>query len=164
MKVAWFAIIAIALQVSVAPSRAAHDSIVERMVTCRDSWLDWKKTDQAQLKRFGDHLGSILSENETSGSFPTKTNTSIAGLHVVRVSPENVGMGVGFSVVVEAPFDVARRTVEEVFGKSLTKCDSGENMRTCELKIAEKRTFTLLAEDNAKSRTTLLRCYYYYEK
>jgi hypothetical protein len=71
MKAVLCTIVVLALQVSVVPSRAADDSIVERMATFRDSWLDWKKTDQAQLKKFGDHLGSILSENETSGSFPT---------------------------------------------------------------------------------------------
>jgi hypothetical protein len=71
-------------------------------------------------------------------------------------------MGVGFSVMVEAPFDTARRTVEKTFGKSLQKCDASDNMRTCDLKIGEKRTFMLMAEDSAKSATTLLGCYYYY--
>jgi hypothetical protein len=73
-------------------------------------------------------------------------------------------MGVGFSVMVETPFDTTRRTVEKIFGKSLQKCDSSDNMRTCELEIGEKRTFMLMAEDSAKSGTTLLGCYYYYEK
>jgi hypothetical protein len=132
--------------------------------TCRDSWLDWKKSDAAQLKIFADHLGSILSKGESEASFPIRTSISVAGLHVVRVFPQSVGMGVGFSVTVEAPFDTTRRIVEKIFGKPLAKCDSSDNMRTCELEIGEKRTFTLLAEDNAKAATTLLGCYYYYEK
>jgi len=105
MRAASFAIIVIALQVSVVPARAADDLSVERMATCRDSWLDWKKSDAAQLKIFADHLGSILSKEESEGSFPTRTSISVAGLHVVRVLPQSVGMGMGFSVTVEAPFD-----------------------------------------------------------
>ena len=164
MRASSFAIALIVVQVSVIQASAADDSSVERMATCQDSWLDWKKNDAAQMTKFGDHLRSILSQEETGGSFPTRTSTTIAGLHVVRVSPESVGMGVGFSVMVEAPFDTTRRTVEKIFGKSLQKCDSSDNMRTCELEIGEKRTFMLMAEDSAKSGTTLLGCYYYYEK
>jgi hypothetical protein len=164
MRAALLAIVVIVLEISVTSVRAADDPNIERMATCRDSWLDWKKNDQDQLKKFGDHLGSILSQEESSGSFPTKTDTSIAGLHVTRIFPESVGMGVGFSVVVGAPFDTTRKTAERIFGKPLKKCDSSDNMRTCELEIGEKRTFMLMAEENAKTPATLLGCYYYYEK
>jgi len=156
MRASSCAIILIAVQVLVVQSLAADDSTVERMATCRDSWLDWKKNDAAQLKKFGDHLGSILSKEEREGAFPTTTSTSVAGLHVVRVFPESVGMAVGFSVVVEAPFDTTHRTVEKIFGKPLQKCDTSDNMRMCELEIGEKRTFMLMAVDCAKSPTTLL--------
>jgi hypothetical protein len=37
-------------------------------------------------------------------------------------------------------------------------------MRTCELEIGEKKTILLMAEDNVKSKTTLLGCYYFYAK
>ena len=37
-------------------------------------------------------------------------------------------------------------------------------MRSCELEIAEKRTLVLMAEDSAKATTTLVGCYYFYEK
>jgi hypothetical protein len=37
-------------------------------------------------------------------------------------------------------------------------------MRTCELQIGEKKTILLMAEDNPKSTTTLVGCYYFYEK
>ncbi len=37
-------------------------------------------------------------------------------------------------------------------------------MRTCGLEIGDKRTVMLMAEDNPKNATTLLGCYYYYEK
>ena len=37
-------------------------------------------------------------------------------------------------------------------------------MRSCVLEIAEKRALMVMAEDNEKSGTTLLGCYYYYEE
>ena len=36
-------------------------------------------------------------------------------------------------------------------------------MHSCELEIANQRTFTLMAEDATKNRT-LVGCYYFYEK
>ena len=164
MRTASLAITLIALQASIAAAWAADDPSVERMATCQDSWLDWKKNNPAQLGKFGDHLRSGFSQEGNNSSLVPKTSTSIAGPGVVKVFPESVGMGVGFSVLVEAPFDTTRRGVEKILGKPLAKCDSSDNMRTCELEIGEKRTFMLMAEENAKSGTTLLGCYYYYEK
>jgi hypothetical protein len=37
-------------------------------------------------------------------------------------------------------------------------------MRSCELQIAEKRTVMLMAEDDPKATSTLIGCYYFYEK
>ena len=89
---------------------------------------------------------------------------TVAGLHVAQVFPDSVGMGVGFSVGVDATFDQTRRSLEKMLGKPLVKCEVGDNMRSCALEIAEKRTLMVMAEDNAKNGTTLLGCYYYYEK
>ena len=162
MKLASWGNILIALQAAIAPAWAADDLSVERMATCQDSWLDWKKNDSAQLEKFGVDLRSNFSEGGNNGSLVPKTGTSIGGLRVVRMFPETVGMGVGFSVTVGASFAATRRSVETILGKSLAKCDASDNMRTCELEIGEKRTFMLMAEANAKSATTMLGCYYYY--
>jgi len=143
---------------------AAEDLSLERMATCQDSWLDWEKNEPAQLKTFGDQFRADFSQSENDPFFVPKTDTSIDGLRVLQVFPGSVGMGVGFSAVVDATFDNARRTFSKALGRSLEKCDVSDNMRTCELEIGEKRTFVLMAEDSAKSTTTLLGCYYYYEK
>jgi hypothetical protein len=164
MKPASSAIVLSAFQLAIAPALAADDLSVERMATCQDSWLDWKNNDSAQLKKFGDHLRSDFSAEGNNGSLVPKTHTSIAGLGVVQVFPESVGMGVGFSTVVEATFDTTRRRLETILGKPLAKCDASDNMRTCEREIREKRTFMLMAQENAKTATALLGCYYYYEK
>jgi hypothetical protein len=81
------------------------------------------------------------------------------------VFPESVGMGVGFSIVVNANFTKTKTSLEKKLGKTINKCEPpSDNMRTCELEIAEKKTITLMAEDNPKSTTTLVGCYYFYEK
>ena len=73
-------------------------------------------------------------------------------------------MGVGFSVTVDATFDTARTNLEKALGKPLTKCETSDGMRTCELDIAEKRTLMLMASDDPKASETLVGCYYFYEK
>ena len=156
--------ISLALQLVAGPVWSADDVSIERMATCKDSWLDWKKDDPAKLKSFGDHIGSGFSQKDNDPFLVPSSNTSIAGLHVSQLFPDNVGMGVGFSVTVNAPFDEARRKFETILGKPLTKCDTGDGMRTCGLDIAEKRTFMLMAEDSPKATTTLVGCYYFYEK
>ncbi len=154
----------IVLVAAMAPGWAADDAGIERMATCRDSWFDWNKSDQAQLKRFGDAFRADFSRSGNDPFFVPRKDERIAGLRVTQAFPDSVGMGVGFSVTVEAPFDKARQIFEKSLGRKLRKCEASDNMRMCELDIAEKRTFTLMAEDSAKSATTLVGCYYYYEK
>jgi hypothetical protein len=146
------------------PACAADDQSIERLVTCKDSWFDWKNSNAPELKSFAEHFQSDFTSNENDAFFVPKSKDTIEGLNVVRVFPNSVGMGVGFSVFVDAPFDEAKRRFEQALGKPLTKCEVSDGMRTCELDIAEKRTFTLMAEDDAKATSTLAGCYYFYEK
>ena len=152
------------LGAAMAPGWAADDAGIERMATCQDSWFDWNKSDQAQLKKFGDQFRADFSRKDNDPFFVPRKDKRIAGLRVTQAFPDSVGMGVGFSVTVEAPFDKARQVFEKSLGKKLGKCETGDNMRTCGLEIADKRTFTLMAEDSPKSTATLVGCYYYYEK
>jgi hypothetical protein len=156
--------LSLALLLTVAPARAADDLGVARMATCRDSWLDWQKSDPAKLQAFGVRFRSEFSRSESDPFFVPKSPLSIAGLRVTRAFPDSVGMGVGFSVFVEAPFDETRKAVEKTLGKPLEHCETSDNMRACELKISDMRTVMLMAEDNARSTSTLIGCYYYYEK
>jgi len=146
------------------PARAADDLSIERLVTCKDSWFDWKNGNAPQLKSFGEHFQSDFTQKESDAFFVPKSEDSIAGLKVTRVFPNSVGMGVGFSVFVDAPFDEAKLRFEKSLGKPLKKCEVGDGMRTCELDIADKRTFMLMAGDDAKATPTLAGCYYFYEK
>jgi hypothetical protein len=154
----------IILQLACAHALAADDASIERMATCKDSWLDWEKNDPGQLKKFGDHFQSEFARNGNDPFFVPRSGISIAGLRVTQLFPDSLGMGVGFSVTVDATFEKAKRSLETTLGKPLEKCEVGDDMRTCALEIGEKRTFMLMAASNAKANTTLLGCYYYYEK
>jgi hypothetical protein len=164
MRIANAAGMLIALLFVAVPATAAEDAGLARMATCQDSWLDWQTKDPAQLKKFGDHLHTEFSEHGNDPFAVPNANVSIAGLRVTQLFPNSVGMGVGLSATVDAPFDKARQAIEKAAGKRLTKCETSDNMRSCELEIAEKRTLVLMAEDNAKATTTLVGCYYFYEK
>ncbi len=164
MKFAWPAGLWFALVVGVIPAWGADDPRVENLALCRDSWLDWKTTDQAKLNSVGAYLRSALTHNDNDAFGAPKSPMAIAGLKVTQVVPESVGMGVGFSVLVDARFDVARRAVEQRLGKRLRHCETGDGMRTCGLAIAAQRTVTLMSGEPPNDKTTLVGCYYLYEK
>jgi len=149
----------------VAPARAADNSAIERLATCQDSWFEWKSSDPARLQSFVSRFKADFSPAGDEGAFTPKSSQTIAGLSVAQVYPQSVGMGVGFSVIVNATFDATKAAFEKRLGKSLSKCEPpSDNMRTCELEIGEKKTIALMAEDNPKATKTLIGCYYFYEK
>jgi len=67
-------------------------------------------------------------------------------------------------VLVDASFDTTRQVLERELGMPLRSCERDEGMRTCELSIAEQRTVVLVSGDPPNDTTTLVGCYYYYEK
>ena len=154
-----------ALLVAVTPAQAADNLGIERLATCQVSWLDWKSSDPVQLKKFADSFQSDFSHKDNDPFFIPKSSQTVAGLPVAQVFPQSIGMAVGFSVVVNADFVKTKTIIEKKIGKSFKKCEPpSDNMRTCELEIGEKKTIVLMAEDNVKATTTLLGCYYLYEK
>jgi hypothetical protein len=164
MKCAWRAGPMLALLAMAMPAWGASDPRLESLALCRDSWLDWKSTAPDKLESFGALLRSDFTHNDNDGSFTPKSAMTVGGLKVTRVFPGNVGMGLGFSVMVDAPFDVARQALERELGKPLGNCETGEGMRFCELSIAEQRTVMLVSGDPPNEKTTLAGCYYFYEK
>jgi hypothetical protein len=148
----------------VAPARAADNSAIERLATCQDSWFEWKSGDPARLQSFVSRFKADFSPTGDGGAYKPKSGLTVAGLPVAQVYPESVGMGVGFSVIVNATFDAAKATLEKRLGKPLKCQPPSDNMRGCEFEIGEKKTIALMAEDNPKATTTLIGCYYFYEK
>jgi len=152
----------LALLLSAVPALAADD-LIQRLATCQESWVDMKD-DPAKINQFAESFNAAFAPKQNGASFVPKTRILVAGLPVTEVFPESVGMGVGFSVIVDAPFDQAQIAFERTTGKSLKRCETGDGMRTCELEVAQKRTLVIMADSDGKSSTTLLGCYYFYEK
>ena len=154
------------LLAAVIPAQAADNPGIERLAMCQDSWFEWKSSNPARLQKFIESFRSDFSQKKATDAFLVpKSSQTVAGLPVAQVFPESVGMAVGFSVVVNANFDRTRSSLEKKLGRSIKKCEPpSDNMRTCELQIGDKKTILLMAEDNAKSTTTLFGCYYFYEK
>jgi len=151
----------IALAVTTAVS--ADDVKIERLATCQDSWLDFKE-DPAKSKAFAEAFMASFNQKGNGGTFTPKTKVLVAGLPVVEAHPESVGMGVGFSVVLDAPFATARPAVEKVMGRPLKDCEKGDGMQMCGLEIAEKKTLMLMSDEAGTSKQSLLGCYYFYAK
>jgi hypothetical protein len=160
-------LIAILSVVALQPAQPARpvDDMIERLALCKDSWRDWKeKDDPVQGRKVAELFRSTFVDQGKDGSYTPNTKVAVVGLPVVQVYPESVGMGVGFSAVLEASFDTAREHVEKAIGKPLKDCETGDGMRTCGLEIAKERTITLMAAEKDTQNRTLLGCYYLYEK
>ncbi|MBT9504332.1 MAG: hypothetical protein IV092_24015 [Burkholderiaceae bacterium] len=141
-------------------SAAADDSQLQRLLSCEDSWLDWRG-DRARMGAFARDFQSRFTQEPRSPAFTPKQKLSLLGLPVEQVFPESVGMGVGFSVQVNAPAEQVRQALEQRLGKSM-KCEVSEGTLACELEIGEKRTAILMTADKGRGRSSLLGCYYFY--
>ena len=116
------------------------------------------------MESFSAFLRSNFAHNENDAFFTPKSDMTVEGLKVTQVFPGSVGMGVGFSMLVDASFDVAKEVFESELGRPLRDCEIDDGMRTCELSIAEQRTVLLVSGDPINDKTTLVGCYYFYEK
>jgi hypothetical protein len=160
------ALVAVALAAfaptAVAPVRAADDFITQ-LATCQISWVDFKD-DAAQMVKLADAWNASFTQKSGSRQWTPKGKVLVLGLPAVQGFPQSVGMGVGFSVLLDATLEQTKTNLEKAIGKPMKNCETGEGMHMCDLSIAEKRTLTLMSSDADKGKTTLLGCYYYYEK
>src|SRR5215469_18455415 len=101
----WAFALALPLFVLATSAQAGDTTSIERLATCQDSWVDWTKNDPARMKAFGDDFRGDFSHNDNDAFVTPKKPKTVAGLRVTEVYPESVGMGVGFSVTVAAPYD-----------------------------------------------------------
>ncbi len=163
MKLLSWTAIALALICAGAPATAADDLAITRLAACQDSWLDWQKTAPAALKTFVDRFNADFRHHGNDAFAIPRKEISVAGLRVLQAYPQSVGMGVGFSLTLDADFDKARKAFEAMLGKPLVKCEASDGMHSCERDIAAQRTFMLMAADN-DAHQTLAGCYYLYEK
>lgn len=153
----------------VAPSQAAADDAAQaqqqllRMATCQDSWYDMRR-DEGRMRQFAALVQGGFEPQRQSPAFLPRRATTLLGHPVVELYPQSVGMGVGFSVALDAPFERAKADFERALGKPLTRCESGDGMHSCELPLGEKKTAILMAPMQPGVARTLLGCYYFYQQ
>jgi len=133
------------------------------MTVCEDSWLAWG-ADDSRVGAFRDGFRKQFKEAGNGEYFVPLAGATLMGMGVARVYASTIGMARGFSVAVNAPFETARRNVEKTIGKTLQHCETSDGMRTCGLEIADKRTVMLMADATGRAKTTLVGCFYFYEK
>jgi hypothetical protein len=154
----------LALLLVIAPAWGDEEVTLTRMATCQDSWLDLQKSDPAGLQAFGQRLHAAFAQHDNDPFVVPRSRTEILGLRVTQLFPNSVGMGVGLSVTVATKFDEAKRRLEKSLGKKFVHCETSDGMRSCELPMAENRTVMVMAQDDPKATSTLVGCYYFYEK
>lgn len=144
------------------PSLAADEALLARLATCEDSWLEWRN-DPVRMRRLADEVTGAFTEKPRSPGFAPKAPTSVLGLPVAELFPESVGMGVGFSIALKASFEQARGAVEGRIGKPM-KCERGDGMHSCEVKLGDKRNAVVVAPDTRGAQESLIGCFYFYAK
>src|SRR5262245_3017882 len=149
--------------VAVVHARGAQQLTFDDLATCKVSWLE-AKDDPMRLKALGDSVDSDFTKKQGEPFFVPKKKMTVLGLPLLRLFPENVGMALGFSAMVSADFETAKKAVEKAAGMSLTDCQSSEGVRTCGHQLEEKKTVILMGPQSGTPKETLVGCYYYYEK
>lgn len=153
----------VAIIVCCSAAIAADDLKIARLATCQDSWLDMKD-DPVRSREFAQSVQAAFKQKGNTATFVPRSKVAVGGLPVLEAYPESMGMGVGFSVLVQAPFDKAKAVVESLAGTKVEDCDTSDGMRMCGHEVTPKRTITLLTDAANTSGKTLIGCYYYYEK
>lgn len=140
----------------------ANEAQLLRLATCQDSWLEWK-TEPGRLQRFATELHRRYTLKPKSPAMTPNAPAKLLGFQVQQLFPDSVGMGVGFSVQLQADFKQARQRFEELLGRPM-QCEGGDGMLSCELPLGEKKTALLVKSDSGPSKSTLLGCYYFYQQ
>lgn len=141
---------------------AAQENFFGQMATCQESWFDWKD-DEARMTEYGNGFSADFTRIEQDAGFLPKGPGKVLGFPLIKVYPQSVGMGVGFSVQLGGRFDKIRSEVEHRLGKSLD-CSAEEGMTSCIAEIGENRNLTLMTSGDGADTIKLLGCYYYYQQ
>ena len=162
---AMFAIAALLAGLAVPQSHAQteDDAGVLRFLTCQDSWMEWKGH-PIEEQKFVDAQKANFRQNESDDSFVPIKPMSILGHRIVQLYPQSVGMGVGYSVIVNASFEAAKTSLEKQMGKPFTRCQAASEGKFCERELAKLKTVMLMEGSRGKDAKTLFGGYYLYEK
>lgn len=136
---------------------------LQKLATCEDSWYDLRR-DAARMQAIGAALRAQFTPQDRNPAWKPNGPVSWLGAEVLELTPESVGMGLGFAVTLKSPLASVQPAYERQLGQALGRCEVGDGMRTCELKLADKRTAVLMAPLNKPELGTLVGCYYFYQQ
>lgn len=142
-------------------AHAADDKMLVSLATCQESWTDWKN-DPVRGRMFRATVEAGFRAQDREPFYLPIRPTTLLGQPVTRLYPDSVGMAVGFSVVAGASFEAVKASVEQQMGKPFARCGVEEGAKSCEQKIAEKKTVVLMEASRGKNPQTLFGCYYFY--
>lgn len=157
------ALATLGLSIPQSHSQAKDDVGILRLLTCQDSWMDWKD-DPFMRQKFAEELKANFKQNERDGSFVPIKPMSIMGHPVLQLFPQSVGMGLGYSVIVNASFAATKVRLEKQMGKPFDRCEAASEGKSCERELAKRKTVTVTEVSRGKDPKTLFGCYYFYEK
>ena len=122
---------------------AADDKTLVSLATCQESWTDWKQ-DPARGRAFRVKFESEFRAQDREPFYLPIRPTTLLGHPVVRLYPDSVGMGVGFSVLAAASFEAVKASMEQQMGKPFDRCGVDDGAKTCERKLAKDKTVLLM--------------------
>lgn len=157
------ALLSLGLAHTPSTAQTKDDASVLRLLTCQDSWLEWK-SDPVKQQLFVDALKANFKQNDRDGSFVPLRPMSILGHEIFQLYPQSVGMGLGYSVIVNASFDAAKASLEKQMGKPFDHCQTASEGKSCERELAKQKTVMMMEGSRGSKPRTLFGCYYLYEK
>jgi hypothetical protein len=134
-----------------------------RLATCEESWYDLRK-DNARMSVFAEALRTQFRPQDRSPVWKPIERTTWLGAEILEITPQSVGMGLGFAVTLKLPYAQARPAYERVLGQTMARCEASDGLHSCERTLAPKRTALIMAPQHKPELGTLLGCYYFYEQ
>lgn len=144
------------------PGNQAEETYFGKLATCQESWFSWKDDDK-RMREFIDRFDMNFTHSEEEPAYLPKGPGKVFGFPLIKVFPQSVGTGVGFSLQLGGQLATIRNEVEHQLGKSLD-CSTSEGMTSCGVELGENRSLVLMAFGDGDAAINLLGCYYFYEK
>jgi hypothetical protein len=150
------------LAAATVPTPAAElNEALQRLATCQDSWLDWRR-DEAAMRRFGQQLMAQFRHDDKRQVWLPQGSVQWLGLEVTEVTPQSMGMALGFGLTLKGRIDDIRPAYERVLGRAMEGCAKEADMSSCELRLGDKKTAVVMAPTRHADQGALMGCYYYY--
>ena len=142
---------------------AEPQDTLSRMASCQESWLDMRN-DPARAQKFAEVIKAHFVQDDRAPTWKPRQPMTWLGQPVIEITPQSVGMGVGFAVTVKAVSDAVKPAYEQLVGQPLASCEKSDGSLMCERPIAKQRTAVLTAPLKKPELGTLLGCYYFYQQ